>query len=147
MKKQALDLNRTYPRSAREKLGGYLHLARMIDKARAKAAGSLGEYRYPCPIDQSLLELLGVESEAFLDAAKDQDEEGVLKWLRAKAKARSPGEVEKWNQELLDRKPQNDESLLYFQETRARVAPDRQDVSTWVDLLDLEERREVPLRS
>ena len=42
----ALNLSKEYPRSPKQRLGGYAHLCRMIDKARAKAAGTIGEYIY-----------------------------------------------------------------------------------------------------
>ncbi|MEK6576069.1 MAG: DUF5069 domain-containing protein [Nitrospirota bacterium] len=35
MKVKVLDLTKEFPRSPKEKLGGHVHLARMIDKARA----------------------------------------------------------------------------------------------------------------
>ncbi|MEO5656188.1 MAG: DUF5069 domain-containing protein, partial [Nitrospiria bacterium] len=53
---RALDLSREVPRSPRDRLGGLVHLGRMIDKARAKSAGTLSDYLYPCPLDQVLLE-------------------------------------------------------------------------------------------
>ena len=53
-----MDLRNSYPRSVHEPLGGYVHLGRMIDKARAKHAGTLGEYIYPCPLDHRLLDFL-----------------------------------------------------------------------------------------
>jgi hypothetical protein len=52
------------------KLDGYPWLPRMIDKARASQAGTLGTYyRYPCPIDRACLELLGIDAETFRDIA------------------------------------------------------------------------------
>jgi len=147
MKTKAPDLNRIYPRSPNELLGGYAHLSRMIDKARAKAADTLGEYIYPCPLDQSLLDFLGIQSAAFLEVAQDRDDEGILKWVKENGRPHSGSEIEWWNRELFSRKPQTEDSLRRFQETRSRVAPQRQDVTTWVDLLDLEEKREVPSRA
>ncbi|MBI5777374.1 MAG: DUF5069 domain-containing protein, partial [Nitrospirae bacterium] len=44
-----MDLRKNYPRSPREKLAGYVHLPRMIDKCRASLAGTEGDYIYPCP--------------------------------------------------------------------------------------------------
>ena len=43
------------PRDGSLALGGIPWLARMIDKARAKADGTIGDYIYPCPKDQELL--------------------------------------------------------------------------------------------
>ena len=45
----ARDLRKTPPRSPREKLGGFVIAARMVDKARADLLGTNGEYNfYPC---------------------------------------------------------------------------------------------------
>jgi len=137
----ALDLTARFPRSPKERLGPYAHLARMIDKARAKAAGTLGEYIYPCPLDQLLLDLLGITSEVFLAAAKARPDHDVLGWVEEHAKARGPQEIQEWNEAFLSRQPTNEDSRAHFLEIRNRVAPHRTDVTTWVDLLDLEEGR------
>jgi hypothetical protein len=141
MKMTALNLSTEYPRSPKQQLGGYVHLGRMIDKARAKAAGTVGEYIYPCPLDQALLEFMGIGGDAFYKAVTSRTDQDVLVWLTQNAKARSPKEIEEWDTTFLHRKPQNEESLRHFLETRNRIAPHRTDVTTWVDLLDLEEGR------
>ena len=46
------DLTKFPPRSPRTRLGGFVHLPRLIDKARAVAAGKGGDFPYNCPIDQ-----------------------------------------------------------------------------------------------
>lgn len=49
MKVLARDLRKGYPRSPREKLGGYVIAARSVDKCRAFLLGMDGEYSYwPC---------------------------------------------------------------------------------------------------
>lgn len=141
MKITALDLAREYPRSPREKLGGCVHLARMIDKARAKAAGTLGEYIYPCPLDRILLELLNITGDAFYEAMDERDDQEILDWLQKNAKNSSPDEAKNWNLAFLNRKPQTEEGLRHFLEIRDRIAPHRTDITTWVDLLDFEEGR------
>lgn len=51
-------------------LAGYPWLPRLIDKARAAGAGTLGSYlRYPCPIDAACLHLLGLSADAFRELA------------------------------------------------------------------------------
>lgn len=137
----APDLTTTYPRSPKQRLGTYPHLSRMIDKARAKTAGTLGEYIYPCPLDRALLEFLGINDEAFLAVAKERTDQDVLRWVQEHAKAHSPQDLQEWTQAFFDRKPKDEDSLRHFLETRNRVAPHRTDVVTWVDLLDLEEGR------
>lgn len=60
-------------------LGGYAWLPRMIDKARASRAGTLGAYyRYPCPIDRTCLELLGLDAEVFADIAQSTENNSQL---------------------------------------------------------------------
>jgi hypothetical protein len=72
-------------------LGGYPWLPRMIDKARAARADTLGTYyRYPCPIDAVCLRRLGVSADAFAEiAAAAVTDEEVLDLLVA-AGARPP---------------------------------------------------------
>ena len=43
-----------FPRSPRETLGGYVIAARTLDKCRASLAGTLGEYKFDCPLDNFL---------------------------------------------------------------------------------------------
>jgi hypothetical protein len=48
------------------RLAGYPWLPRIIDKARASHAGTLGTYyRYPCPIDAAGLDLLDIDADTF----------------------------------------------------------------------------------
>jgi hypothetical protein len=137
----APDLSTVYPRSPKQLLGGYAHLARMIDKARAKAAGTLGEYVYPCPLDKALLEFLGFDADAVFDVAKRGTDDEVLRYVRDHAAPHGEKEIAAWNQAFFARKPTDENKLQYFLEIRNRVAPHRTDVTTWVDLLDLEEAR------
>jgi hypothetical protein len=50
----AKDLTKETPRSPRSRLGGYVILARMADRGRAALAGTLSEYHFACPVDQTL---------------------------------------------------------------------------------------------
>ena len=55
-----MNLRKSFPRSMRWKMEGYVHLARMIDKCRAVLAGTEEEYIYPCPMDFRLMEFAGI---------------------------------------------------------------------------------------
>jgi hypothetical protein len=81
----AKDLAREDPESMEAKLAGYPWLPRMIDKARASHAGTLGTYyRYPCPIDAACLDLLGIDSDAFRTiASRAADDQAVIDQLTA----------------------------------------------------------------
>jgi hypothetical protein len=136
-----LDLTKEFPSSPKEVTGGYVHLSRMRDKARAKAAGTLGEYHYPCPLDKALLAFLNITPEAFIDAAEKKNNNDLLHWVKEHAAPKSPEEIKKWNALFLSGKPDSPDKLAYFIDLRNKVNPKRTDVETWVDLLDLEEGR------
>jgi hypothetical protein len=136
-----MDLTTGVPRSPKHLLGGYAHLARMIDKAQAKAAGTLGEYIYPCPLDTALLEFLGLDADAVFEIATRGTDDEVVRWVQERATPNSAKDIAAWNQAFFARKPTDENKLRHFLEIRNRVAPHRTDVTTWVDLLDLEEGR------
>ncbi len=66
------------PRARDLVIGGIPWIARMSDKARAKADGSIGDYCYPCPIDQRVLGELGISAAEFLRIATGSDSDGKL---------------------------------------------------------------------
>lgn len=142
-----MDLRTNFPRSMKFKLGGYVHLARMIDKCRAVLAGTEGEYIYPCPMDERLMEFVGITSEQFTAAVKTHStDEGIVKWFKQEAKPHSLTDVEEWNQKLLARGPSSPESAARFKKYLAAIDPSRTDLTAWSDLQDLEEGRNVPRR-
>jgi mannose-6-phosphate isomerase-like protein (cupin superfamily) len=65
-------------------LEGYAWLPRMIDKARAARAGTLGDAVHPCPVDRRTLKHLGVSFEDFTAiVARTETDDEVLAELRA----------------------------------------------------------------
>lgn len=132
----------------RHKLGGYVHLARMIDKCRAVLAGTQGEYIYPCPLDERLLDFAGISSTAFTEAVTlHPDDHGVVDWFLRVATPHSASEREAWNEALLRRGPSSPESAERFNQYRDAIDPSRTDLTAWADLQDLEEGRPVPQRA
>lgn len=73
------------PRGRDVRLGNIPWLARVADKARAKAEGTIGDYIYPCPIDQRFLKEAGLTPEQFIQIATEAktDEELVQKFNEA----------------------------------------------------------------
>ncbi len=142
-----MDLRTQYPRSPREKLAGYVWLPRMIDKCRATIAGMQGEYKYPCPMDQGLLDFAGITAERFSKTVAEKDDAAIGEWFKTNAKPRGPSEIELWNQLFLTRGPTTDENRAYFKQRIDAVDPTRHDITSWTDLLDLDEKRPVPKRA
>ncbi|MDK2745629.1 MAG: DUF5069 domain-containing protein [Nitrospira sp.] len=140
-----MDLRKNFPRSMRFRLAGYAHLARMIDKCRAVLAGTEGEYIYPCPMDERLMEFAGITSGQFTDAVQaNPADEGVVGWFERQARPRTAAELEEWNQKLLNRGPSSPASAARFKKYLAAIDPSRTDITAWSDLQDLEEGRAVP---
>lgn len=75
---------KTFPRRGRHPLGRYLWLARVIDKARAKAQDTIHDYIYPCPMDRGMMERWGITSQDF-DAALAQhhNDTAMLAWAES----------------------------------------------------------------
>ena len=57
------DLTQHPPRSVHVRLGGFAHLPRLLDKARAFAAGKHGGYKYNCPLDRQFFLFTGVDAD------------------------------------------------------------------------------------
>jgi hypothetical protein len=142
-----MDLRKEFPRSMKVTLAGYAHLARMIDKCRAVLAGTKGEYIYPCPMDERLLEFAKITSDQFTAAVKaNKTDEGVLAWFQQHAQPHQAGALEDWNHQLLARGPSSPNSAAKFKKYLDAINPSRTDITAWSDLQDLEEGRPVPQR-
>jgi len=129
----------------RVKMAGYVHLARMIDKCRAVLAGSKGEYIYPCPMDDRLMEFAGITADQFTAAVKaNSSDDLVEKWFTRIVNTHTPAELEAWNRMMLSRGPSTLKKQEYFNTLRDTVDPSRTDLTAWADLQDLEEGRHVP---
>src|SRR5277367_6486872 len=91
------DLTQHPPRSPRVQLGGYVHLPRLLDKARAEIAGKAGEYDYNCPLDQHFFKFTGIGHEALLaEVRKGASDSEIIVWVRANS-ARLPHEIAAWS--------------------------------------------------
>jgi hypothetical protein len=119
-----VDLAKTYPRSVHEKLHGLVR-----------------------PMDRAVFGFLGIDHERFLDTIRNAaGDEEIHRYVKGFIDEKSPEEIERWNQEWVSRKPQG-ESLQFFLQLRSAIAPDRTGVTTWADVLDLDEKRPVPVLS
>lgn len=141
----AKDLTTEFPRSPRETLGGYVVLARMLDKCRAVVNGSNGEYHFDCPLDQLLLSFTGIKAEAFREmVATGADDAAVVQWVRENALAHTQEEIVQWNNDLrYKRICEMPIELQVFLEgyIPEHVAPKGKIVYYWFDVYDIEEER------
>lgn len=135
----APDLTQHAPRSIRVRLGGFAHLPRLLDKARAVAAGKGGSYHYNCPIDRLFFEFTGLDHEAMLEEVKlGRSDTQMLAWVRARVK-RTASEIHAWSQWLEQQGPGGAGGHEWMAGTIKADAPERDDIRTFADLLDLDD--------
>jgi hypothetical protein len=135
------DLTQYPPRSPRVRLGGYVVLPRCLDKGRATIAGKNGEYHYACPMDQRFLDFVGVNPEDLkkeLAAGKSDSE--ILEWIEKNARfRRAPNEIAAWSAYVEQRTPGDPETRDYFNDVCKKAAPQREDIFTFFDMLDVDD--------
>jgi hypothetical protein len=139
----APDLTQRPPRSLRVRLGGYVILPRLLDKARASVAGKLGEYRYKgTGLDRHFFLFTGIDHDAFTaQVATGASDSEMLAWIQANAKhQRAPWEIAQWSEYHAKRPPDSDaETWAEFGASVARFSTTREDIVTWFDLLDVDD--------
>lgn len=135
-----LDLARQFPRSPQEDLGGYVILPRLIDKCRALLAGTIGEYKYNCPLDRLFFDFTEIDTDEFkAEVASGKGDEELLAFVQRKAEPHSEAEVLCWSFEMRQRGPTMADQKAFFEQLRKKYAPNHPHVATWFALLDAEE--------
>ena len=136
-----MDLTRSFPRSPKVKLAGLVHLPRMLDKAHAFNAGTLGEYYFPCPLDDIILKFLQTDSQSLAKMVTQKSEAEIASWAQSRCENRSREEVDAVNRSITENKPETQEKIDKFNEIKSKFNPTIDNVQTWTDLIDLEEGR------
>ena len=134
------------PRSPYDRLGGYVHLPRLIDKARLHRKGLLNGYNYKTiGFDKHLLAFLKLNPDDFEEAANRLDDDGtILQWISENGLQHSPEEIEQWNQAMISRQPDSavkTARFLHFLKEAGGEA--RKDIRTYFDLIEFDEGRKV----
>lgn len=135
------DLTEHPPRSPRVRLGGFVHLPRLLDKARAFAKGRQGNYIYPCPLDQRLLDFMGITSEAFLATVKSgKSDSEMLQWIMSElTPSHRPHEIIAWSDWLEGVAPGDARRHENFAAQIKALGPERSDIVTTFDRLELDD--------
>lgn len=137
----SLDLTKRPPRSPRIRLGGYVILPRMLDKGRATLAGKNGEYHYNCPLDQHFLKFAGIDPEKLLAELKKGKGDGeILEWIHSHSTQKPQLlQILAWSDYQDRRAPSDLDSRKFFNEYHSKIAPKRTDVTSWFDVLDIDD--------
>ena len=137
-------MQRLHPRSPYQKLGGYVHLPRLIDKARLARKGLLNGYNYKTVgFDKHLLAFLKIDGDAFEETvSRLEDDDAILKWVEQNAKKHSAEAIEQWNQAMISRHPDTAAKKARFNHFLKEAGGDgRKDIGTYFDLIEFDEGR------
>jgi hypothetical protein len=139
-----MNLVESIPRSPKIMMRGLVMVPRMIDKARAYNSNTLGEYIFPCPLDKIILEFLDTNHKEFSHQTKNLSDKAISSWIEKKCLHRSKRDKDRINKNLLDRKPDTRESLNRFNEIQNKLNLIAKNVTTWIELIELEESQTPP---
>jgi hypothetical protein len=137
-------MRKRHPRSPYQKLGDYVHLPRLIDKARLHQQGLLNGYNYKTVgFDKHLLTFLKLNPDEFEEAANRlEDDEAILKWVEEHGAKHSPEAIEEWNQSMISRHPDTAAKRARFLHFLKEAGGDaRKDIRTYFDLIEFDEGR------
>ena len=102
MSTRAKDLTKEAPAAPSTRVGGYVILARLADKARASfLGGNLGEYHTGCPLDLYLLDWKGVAYDAIKrEIVHGADDRALAAYLDTHGQPKTRAEVEAWSDSM-----------------------------------------------
>ncbi|MBA2623302.1 MAG: DUF5069 domain-containing protein [Chthoniobacterales bacterium] len=132
------------PRSPYDRLGGYVHLPRLIDKAKLHRKGLLDGYNYKTVgFDKHLLAFLKLNPDSFEEAANRLENDGpILEWIVQNGTKHSPEEVDEWNQAMISRHPDTAVKKARFTHFLKEAGGEgRKDIRTYFDLIEFDEGR------
>ncbi|MFK5921786.1 MAG: DUF5069 domain-containing protein [Verrucomicrobiota bacterium] len=137
-----MNLTERPPRSPRTRLGGYVLLARMLDKCRAELVGSNGDYNYNCPLDQRFFAFTGIDADALkAEVAKGLGDGEILKWVEQNpVNQHDDWEIAQWSAFREAAAPADNESRAFVSEIISGAgAAQREDIATWFEMLDVDD--------
>ena len=136
------DLTKEPPRSPKERVGGYVILARTYEKCRALLWGNIGEYHFDCPLDNMLFGWKGVTGDAFkAEVERGASDEEMAKWLDNNGEKKTTEEVRAWSEQMMAANPyENPEKREWFVEQVKPYGldPAKTTLFDWLDVDDKE---------
>ena len=132
------------PRSPYDRLGGYVHLPRLIDKARLHAQGLLNGYNYKTVgFDKHLLAFLKLNPDEFEGVATRLEDDGaILKWIEENGAIHPPEAIAEWNNAMISRHPDTAVKKARFVHfLKEAGGENRKDIRTYFDLIEFDEGR------
>jgi hypothetical protein len=113
----------------------------LLDKGRASIAEQNGEYHYACPVDQRFIDYTGIDPDQLKEQlATGKGDADILEWIQANARyKREPWEIAQWSAYQEARVPSDYETREFFNGLHKQAGVLREDITTWFDVLDLDD--------
>ncbi|MCX5985797.1 MAG: DUF5069 domain-containing protein [Chloroflexi bacterium] len=93
-----MDLAKMQPRTPCTMIAGLAMAARTADKAREANAGTLGQFKYNCSMDNKLFAFAGIDPSEYQSAvASTEDDHGAEALLLSKLVGKSDDDVAGYN--------------------------------------------------
>jgi hypothetical protein len=92
-------------------------------------------------MDQEFLEFAGIDADELKQqVALGKGDWEILEWVRLNSKTRpTEAAIVAWSRWMERRVPGDPEMREFYQEEHRRLAPQRSDLETWFDYLDLDD--------
>jgi hypothetical protein len=134
-----------YPRSPRETMSGWIYLPRFVDKIRLHLAGKLpSEYQenFTQGFDGGWLKAAGLTAESFIEVVRDSITDGeVADWVRVNVQ-KSDDEKQAFARFVLNRGNDAEDTRERLRARKAAAGlAQRDDIKTFVDLIEADEKR------
>jgi len=136
-----MDLTQQPPRRpSNANLAGIVSLGRMADKARGHNDELLGEFVYgdDSGLDREVLEFIGMSADQFAEVADELDDVALGQLILEKSQ-KSPGEIDTFNREHLEREPQDERHRQMLVDRVAKYAPGSTDIRTGFQSIELDD--------
>jgi len=136
-----IDLTQRPPRSPRVRIGGFVILARAIDKGRGQAAGKAGEYHYACPLDKRFFDFVKIDADLVYGEIKaGKGDWEILDFILKNAGHKPTSwEITQWSTAQEARTPDSVQAKERALKEITRLNKERTDILTGFDLLDLDD--------
>jgi hypothetical protein len=123
----------------RVRIGGFAHLGRLLDKARAVVGGKNAGYQFNCAMDRNFFQFTGIDHEKmFAEIKSGKSDTEMLAWVRENTK-RQPFEIHAWSQWFEQHGPAGAGGHEWIAESIKANAGDRDDIRSFADMLDLDD--------
>ncbi len=141
MKGRGKDLTVEAPRSPHANMGGFVIIARTIDKCRALLWGNIGEYHFDCPLDNMLFGLKGIKGDDFKQFVETgATDEEIVEWVKNNGVPKTEDEIKAWSEKVSNDNysTQAPEKKQWLSESAVKLGLDKD--ATLFDFLDADDK-------